>query len=85
MADEVRDKIADEEPTEETTKAVTWSGIAKVLPKLRSAYKKVGYRVMFKSGSNFGGILSSKNKSKLPKNSYPGISQIRYTPLLRKN
>ena len=45
-------------------------------PKLKSVYKKAGYDVVFKSGRTLGLLLSLKNMSKLPKNSYPGVYQI---------
>ena len=47
-----------------------------VSPKLRKAYKKAGYKVVFKSFANLKTILTSKNKDKLPKNSYPGVYKI---------
>ena len=83
MADEVIEKsrlIPSEttitESKEEPAKIVTLPWILKISPKLRSVYKKAGYKVAFKSGRNLGAILSSKNKTKLPKNSYPGVYQI---------
>ena len=48
-------------------------------PKLRQAYKKVGYKVVFKSGKNLATILTSKNKAQLPRNSHPGVYQIECT------
>ena len=62
--------------TEEPKKRITLPWIPKVSPKLKSVYKKAGYDVAFKSGKNLGSLLSLKNKSKLPKNSYPGVYQI---------
>ena len=44
--------------------------------KLKKAYKKAGYKVAFKSGKNLRSLLTSKNKTKLPKNSYPGVYKI---------
>ena len=61
---------------EEPKKRITLPWIPKLSPKLRSVYKKAGYDVAFKSGKNLGSLLSLKNKSKLPKNSYPGVYQI---------
>ena len=45
-------------------------------PKLRKAIKKVGYKVVFKSGRNLSTILTSKNKTQLPANSHPGVYRI---------
>ena len=45
-------------------------------PKLSKAYRKAGYKVVFKSKKNLQTILTSKNKSKLPKNSFPGVYKI---------
>ena len=50
--------------------------IPKISPKLRKVYRKAGYDVAFKSGKNLGSMLSLKNKTKLPRNSYPGVYQI---------
>ena len=47
-----------------------------VSPKLKKAYRKAGYKVVFKSGRNIGDILTAKNKTKLPKNSRPGVYKI---------
>ena len=41
--------------------------------KLKNVFLKAGFTVMFKSGRNLSSILTSRNKSKLPKNSYPGV------------
>ena len=83
MAEEVMEKHrlttrepVSTEPNEEPAKIVTLPWIPKISPKLRSVYRKAGYSVAFKSGRNLGAILSSKNKAKLPRNSYPGIYQI---------
>ena len=53
--------------------------VPKLSPKLRKIYKKAGYKVVFKSYNNLQQILTSKNKTKLPKNSYPGIYKIKCT------
>ena len=45
-------------------------------PKLKKVYRKAGYKVVFKSGRNLSSILTSENKTKLPKHSYPGIYKI---------
>ena len=41
--------------------------VPKLSPKLRKIYKKAGYKVVFKSYNNLQQILTSKNKTKLPK------------------
>ena len=55
---------------------ITLPWLPGISPKLRKAYKKAGYKVAFKSGKNLGAILSARNKSKLPKNSHPGVYKI---------
>ena len=45
-------------------------------PKLRKIYRKVGVKVVFKSGANLSTLLTNKNKSKLPDNSHPGVYKI---------
>jgi hypothetical protein len=92
MAEEIINKrrSSSREPTAESTSReptnaesadkpkprITLPWIPKISPKLRSAYKKAGYDVAFKSSQNLGTILTSKNRTKLPKNSYPGVYQI---------
>ena len=86
MADDIIDKnrpISNEPTTtepnqqnDELTKRITLPWIPKVSPRLRRVYKKAGYDVAFKSGRNLASILSSKNKTALPKNSYPGVYKI---------
>ena len=83
MADEVTNKnsvIPREstitESTVEPTRRITLPWIPKVSPKLRSAYKKAGIHVAFKSGRKLSTILCAKNKTKLPKNSYPGVYKV---------
>ena len=44
--------------------------------RLKKAYRKAGYRVVFKSGRNLGSILTANNKMVLPKNSFPGVYMI---------
>ena len=44
--------------------------------KLKKVYKKAGYKAVFKSGPNLQTILTSKNKTRLPENSHPGIYKI---------
>ena len=55
---------------------ITLPWIPGVSPKLRKIYRKAGYKVAFKSNANLQTILTSKNKVKLPKNSYPGVYKI---------
>ena len=64
------------EITEEPKKRIMLPWIPKISPKLRKVYRKAGYDVAFKSGKNLGSMLSLKNKTKLPRNSYPGVYQI---------
>ncbi|XP_065654599.1 uncharacterized protein LOC136081227 [Hydra vulgaris] len=52
------------------TVSLPW--IPSLLPKLRKIFRKVGYRVVFKSNPNLRTILTCKNKSRLPLNSQPG-------------
>ena len=55
---------------------ITLPWIPGVSPKLKKAYKKSGYKVVFKSNRNLKTILTAKNKTTLPKNSYPGVYKI---------
>ena len=61
-------------PDKKQTISLPW--IPGVSPKLRKVYKKAGYKVVFKSNKNLQTILTSKNKTSLPKNSYPGVYKI---------
>ena len=65
-----------EENTGENQGIVTLPWIPKVSPRLRKVYKKAGIKVVFKSGANLKTILTAKNKTKLPKNSHPGVYRI---------
>ena len=47
-----------------------------VSTKLKKIYQKAGYKVTFKSNRNLESVLTSKNKIKLPKNSFPGVYKI---------
>ena len=82
MANEIkRKRTSVQEPTgnlDANTPAqrITLPWIPRISPKLRTMYKKAGYHVAFKSGRNLSAILCAKNKTKLPKNSYPGVYQI---------
>ena len=58
------------------TQTITLPWIPGVSTKLKKVYRKAGYKVAFKSGQNLKGILTSKNKTKLPKNSFPGVYKI---------
>ena len=60
----------------DTKPTVTLPWIPGVSPKLRKVYKKAGYKTAFKSGANLQTILTSKNKTILPKNSHPGTYKI---------
>ena len=55
---------------------ITLPWIPGLSPKLRKVYKKAGYKTVFKSNNNLKTILTSKNKSKLPTNSHPGVYKI---------
>ena len=81
MANEIKRKSTQETSENTNTNTtpvqrITLPWIPKVSPKLRSMYKKAGYQVAFKSGKNLSAILCAKNKTKLPKNSYPGVYEI---------
>ena len=65
-----------QEGEEENKGIVTLPWIPKVSPRLRKVYKKAGLKVVFKSGANLRTILTTKNKTCLPKNSYPGVYRI---------
>ena len=60
----------------EQKQAISLPWIPGVSPKLSKAYRKTGYKVVFKSNKNLQAILTSKNKSKLRKNSFPGVCKI---------
>ena len=59
-----------------STQTISLPWIPGVSPKLRKVYRKAGYKVVFKSSKNLKTILSSKNKTTLPNNSYPGVYKI---------
>ena len=67
------------EATEEHQGMVSLPWVPGLSPKLRKAYKKAGYKVVFKSGKNLSTILTSKNKPQLPRNSHPGVYRIQCT------
>ena len=56
--------------------------IPRLSPKLRKCYKKAGYKTVFKSSASIKRLLTSKNKSALPTNSYPGVYRINCTSRL---
>ena len=81
MAKEVKDKHDQSLEAEETEngstpesmqQTITLPWIPGVSTRLKKVYRKAGYKVVFKSGKSLGSILTSKNKMKLPKNSFPG-------------
>ena len=63
-------------PENNMAQTITLPWIPGVSPRLRKAYRKAGFKVVFKSGKNLSAILTAKNKMKLPKNSYPGVYKI---------
>ena len=42
-------------------------------PKLRKSFRNAGYKAVFKSSTNLKTLLTSRNKSKLPHLSQPGV------------
>ena len=55
---------------------ITLPWIPGLSPKLRRAFRKAGYKCVFKSGMNIGTMITRSCKQKLPSNSYPGIYKI---------
>ena len=47
-----------------------------ISPKLKKAFKKAGYKAVFKSGKNLERILTSRNKPKLNTNMNPGVYRL---------
>ena len=82
MTNEIkRKRTSVQEPTgnldaNTSVQRITLPWIPEISSKLRTMYKKAGHHVAFKSGRNLSAILCTKNKTKLPKNSYPGVYQI---------
>ena len=64
------------EEENEPNKIVTLPWIPGLSPKLRKTYRKHGYKAVFKSSSNLKTLLTSSNKSRLPKNSHPGVYMV---------
>ena len=63
-------KVTDQKQT------ISLPWIPGVSPKLRKVDNEAGYNVVFKSNRNLKAILTAKNKTTLPKNSYPGVYKI---------
>ena len=64
------------EDSDEPSKIITLPWIPGLSPKLRKTYRKHGYKAVFKSSANLKTILTSSNKSRLPKNSHPGVYMV---------
>ena len=64
------------EEDHEQRKIVKLPWIPGLSPKLRKSFRNAGYRTVFKSGANLKSLLTSKNKSRLPPNSQPGVYMI---------
>ena len=60
----------------EPTKFVSLPFIPNLSNKLKNVFRKAGFTAMFKSGRSLSSILTSRNKPKLPKNSYPGVYRV---------
>ena len=60
-----------DKPATDEQHTITLPWIPKLSPKLRKHFKRAGYKTVFKSNANLKTILSSRNKSSLPKNSQP--------------
>ena len=65
------------EENSDTQQTITLPWIPGVSPKLRKCYKKAGYKVVFKSAANLKRLLTSRNKSRLPINSHPGVYKMK--------
>ena len=64
---------SEESNNQEARETVTIPWIPGVSPRLKKAFRKAGYKVVCKSGRSIGSILTARNKTKLPQNSYPGV------------
>ena len=71
-----KDRPVTEASEENNASLVTLPWVPGLSPKLRKIYQKAGVKVVFKSGANLTTLLTSKNKSKLPNLSNPGIYRI---------
>ena len=69
--------VVAEEDADESQQTITLPWIPQVSPKLRKVYKKAGYKVVFKSGMSLKRLLTSRNKSRLPPNSHPGVYKVK--------
>ena len=78
------EKEASEESTDRK-QTITLPWIPRLSPKLKKIYRKAGFKVVFKSSSNIQSLLTSRNKSKLPRNSFPGVYKIRCSCNPNKN
>ncbi|XP_065658795.1 uncharacterized protein LOC136083326 [Hydra vulgaris] len=58
---------------EATMPTISLPWIPILSPKLRKIFRKAGYRAVFKSSANLKSLLTSRNKTKLPSNSHPGV------------
>ena len=74
--DYIRNQTADNQNDPDQLPFVKLPWIPGLSPKLRKSFRKAGYRTVFKSGSNLKTMLTSKNKSRLPPNSHPGVYMI---------
>ena len=77
IADNASNDNTDSQDNDSDSQTVTLPWIPGVSPKLRKVYKKAGYKAVFKSGASIKQLLTSKNKTQLPKNSNPGVYRIR--------
>ena len=57
----------------DTKKFVSLPFVPNLDNSLKKVFQKAGFTVMFKSGRTLSSILTSRNKPKLPPNSYPGV------------
>ena len=62
-------------PPENTdpTQIVVLPWVPGLSPKLRKSFRNAGYKTVFKSSANLKSLLTSRNKSKLPPLSQPGV------------
>ena len=74
-----RQKKHQQSTSPDATQIVKLPWVPGVSPKLRKIFRKAGYKTVFKSGSNLTTLLTMKNKTMLPNNSYPGVYKISYT------
>ena len=57
----------------DTKQIVVLPWVPGLSPKLRKSFKNAGYKAVFKSSTNLKTLLTSRNKSKLPHLSQPGV------------